>query len=101
MTITRVREGSATDTVANVTVTLAAAPANGDLLVALVSGPVTTVSSGWAKLTNITSTGNGALFWKVAGAGESATQQPCTTTALWVCVMREYNSSTGWAGSPA
>lgn len=79
-----------------ISATLPAAPTQGHLLVAWVAqnGAVTfTAQDGWTGLTVIAAADTGQFFWKVAGAGESATQTPCTSsgTGAYVCVVGEYD----------
>ncbi|HEY6019843.1 MAG TPA: hypothetical protein VIY48_08035 [Candidatus Paceibacterota bacterium] len=62
-------------------ITLAGAPASGNLLVALVSDKTSqpTASAGWNTMSRLIKSGDGyGIFWKIAGAGESATQTPCS-----------------------
>jgi hypothetical protein len=82
----------------NVTATLGAAPTQNNLLVAHVAQQATntfTPSAGWAALTEVTSTDEGLLLWKIAGAAEQAAQTPCVTSSAtrnWECIVAEYSS---------
>lgn len=75
--------------------TFSAAPSNGNLLVAFVSwyigNAVLTAGSGWTQLyTDATGTSGtmnrAAVFYKYAGASESATQTPSTTSTNAGCI---------------
>lgn len=92
-----VRFGSLTGTDTNPNVTLAGAPSLGDLVVCYVSWNSTAVpsSSGSANLlTEISSTDEAIMAWRIAGAGESATQQLVVlgTARAWVCHIGVYSS---------
>jgi epidermal growth factor receptor substrate 15 len=93
--------GSGNVSSSNPTVVLGAAPTQNNLLVAMVwsgslsGGSTQTANTGWTQLTvehpQVAVTG--ALYWKVAGASESATQVPATISGLtsdWAVVMAEY-----------
>lgn len=79
-------------------VTLDAAPAQGNVLVAFVFSTSTTAitGSGWTLGTSQgTGTGGstraGRMLWKIAGAGESATQTLAAGNASWAMVLAEYS----------
>ena len=76
-------------------VTFAGAPANGNLLVAMCFNPTgITANTGWTlRASDSSGTDFGAIFTKVAGASESATQQPISTGGITVgaIVMWELN----------
>lgn len=97
MAIAHVRSGTGSADNATVSVTLGAAPAEGNLLVAMVSfpsGAETLAATGtWTELTRVDPADKSALYWKVAGAGESATQSPALASdaKTWVCAMAEYS----------
>ncbi len=79
-------------------VTFDAAPTDGNLLVAMVSqqgAPTFTLQSGWIQMSVLTSSDRGGMFYKVAGVGESATQNPVDSSvdasgAPWAIVITEY-----------
>jgi hypothetical protein len=80
--------------------TLGTAPTQGNLLVAFVandSGASQTAANGYTQLTVVTNTDVAALYYKIAGASEPATQQPCTLSASrgWNCHVAEYSLSSG------
>jgi hypothetical protein len=80
-------------------ITLSQAPVQNNLLVAFVTIDTTTptlsAAAGWTKLTTQANTVNCALFWKVAGVGESATQQPASLSASddWIVIMTEFSGA--------
>lgn len=100
MSFTRVRDGThVSSTGTNVTVTFAAAPADGNLLVAMVgSASAQAVAAGWNALTAITNGDVSCLYWKIAGAGESASQICCTvgSNTSRTAGMAEYSTTNGW-----
>lgn len=67
----------------NDAITLGSAPVNGNLLVAMWFNPsVSSAGSGWTiQATNASGTDFGIIATKVAGAGESTTQQPMASTS--------------------
>lgn len=69
---------SAIAVAASASITLGAAPTNGNLLVAIFFDPTTQAAgAGWAiRANNSTGTDFGVVLTKTAGAGESATQTP-------------------------
>lgn len=78
-----------------ITVTLPAAPTDGNLLVAMVScaGSVTPTATGaWNKLTQIQSTDTGAIFWKLVPASDTAAQTLTSagTGSSWAVVVQEF-----------
>lgn len=78
------------------TATLGTAPTEGSILIAAVSqqGSNTwSAGSGWTMLTEATSSDEGAIFYKVAGASEGTSQTPGTTdntARIWTCIVAEY-----------
>lgn len=85
-------------------VTLGAAPTNGNLLVAFVMGVFASANTGWTLL--VTDSGGTStytqIYFKVAGASESATQQPIasgnSTTAITIYEISGGAAPTaGWA----
>lgn len=82
--------------------TFASAPNNGNLLYAILNTYPTTMvaASGWTQDVAYDSGGSHcAAFYKYAGASESATQSPITTTEqIWEMVMFEVSGVAGvWA----
>lgn len=65
-------------------ITLDAAPASGNLLIAIMFNATTTappaVTSGWTNLNNNSQLPDSTVCYKVAGGSETATQNPTTTT---------------------
>lgn len=100
MSFTRVRDGThVSSTATNVAVTFAAAPAQGNLLVAMVeSASAQAVAAGWNALTAITNGDVSCMYWKLCGAGESTSQICCTVTSNTsrVAVIAEYSTPNGW-----
>src|SRR5688500_14854507 len=93
-----VRAGTGSGASADPAVTLAAAPAQGNVLVAWVASASSsldtdTPASGWSALTGNENIDTSRLFYKVCGAGESATQQPVvlTTSNRWIMTLVEYS----------
>ena len=80
-------------------VTLGAAPTNGNLLVAFVysDSAVPAAASGWTAQANAgTGTWYNYIFTKTAGASESATQSPVTgSSGHWAIGMWEVNGQNG------
>jgi hypothetical protein len=80
-------------------ITLGAAPTAGNLLVALVSDipGAPSPATGWVQITAGGAAQDGwGILWKVAGAGESATQTPCSDTHSGTISMYEIsNAATG------
>jgi hypothetical protein len=70
-------------------VTFSPAPAEGDLVVIGVAvnstGRTFTAANGYSLLTKGSNGDEGIICWKIAGAGESGTQAPCTinTSVTW------------------
>lgn len=100
MAITRVREATGTGSSTTPQVVFASAPSAGDLIVVMTSFAVVasgTTNSGWTDWTgaSLFSTDVGAPYYKVAGAGESATQNPSTlvSSTSWTCVGRIYSGA--------
>ena len=103
MALAFVQSKPATDTgtTATIAVTMDAAPTQGNLLVAFVSQQGTlntlTAAGSWNALTPQTGSGDSAnLFWKVAGAGETAAQTVCTSsssTRAWAVAIAEYSGT--------
>lgn len=97
MSIGFVQKKSNTGLGTTVSAVMDAAPTEDNILVAMVAivGVVTTTAqSGWTRLTEVKSTNTGALYWKVAGTGESTTQTPVVSTAGptsdWIVFIAEY-----------
>lgn len=67
-------------------VVMGSAPTNGNLLVAIIMGnTVDSPGSGWSNFAHVTTSGPSldvhfAIYTKIAGAGESTTQQPMAST---------------------
>lgn len=81
-------------------VTLGAAPTNGNLLVAIIAGGVPSAGSGWsidARGDNGGST-ESRVFYKIAGSGESATQNPASATGNYGIVIFELSANASPAG---
>lgn len=79
-------------------VTLGSAPINGNFLVALVSDQATSPSpgAGWLSLGTASAAQDGyGVFIKLAGAGESATQTPCSDTHQGTITIFELNNAAG------
>lgn len=74
-------------------VTLASAPVNGNLLVAFICRGVPSANTGWEKFAT---DGGGStftsLFFKVAGAGESATQNPTGGASDYAITIFEFSA---------
>lgn len=73
-------------------VTLGAAPTNGNMLIAFVDNASSlTAGTGWTVLGQAVGTGIDFAFvaWKVAGAGESTTQTPVSAAAAGAIVIYE------------
>jgi hypothetical protein len=80
---------SAVSTAASASITLGAAPTNGNTLYAYVGNPVSNaIGSGWSSVVQETH-GTDWVTWvkKVAGAGESATQSPLTGSPTAAAIM--------------
>lgn len=81
----------------DVTATMNSTPTNGNLLVAMVSVNGTrtmNAQTGWTKLTEVTGTNTGGLYWKRAQAGETTLQYPVQhdgITDVWVIAIAEYS----------
>ena len=78
-------------------VTLGAAPASGNLLLAITTdlGVSETASAGWTKISFQSAANDGAgFFWKIAGASESATQTPLTTLGTGSLTVFEIANAT-------
>lgn len=73
----------------NASITLGAAPTNGNLLVAMsFNTPPPSPGTGWTQLAqNTTGTDYGTIFYKVAGAAESATQSPLSANETPGCMV--------------
>jgi hypothetical protein len=110
---TRIQGVGASGTSTTPQVTLGAGPTQGNLLIAWIAtngagtvGRTTiTAANGYAILTvslvSGVATDPCALAWKIAGAGESTTQNPGTTVSgPWSCRVVEYNNPNGWPVSP-
>src|SRR5688572_22391070 len=81
--------------------TFSPAPTNGNFLIAFVmlgntSGGFT-AASGWTKIDGPNT--QQAAFYKIAGAGESTSQSPCTwvTSRDWRCSIGEYSGADPYA----
>lgn len=89
---TIVQSGVTNTASAGCSVTLGAAPTNGNLLVAFTSASGAAPGTGWTSVaSNSGGTAFGLIATKVAGAGESTTQTPCTSTGAAGVVMWELN----------
>jgi hypothetical protein len=78
-------------------VTLGAAPTQGNLLLAITTdlGTSETASAGWTKISFTSAANDGSgFFWKVAGVSESATQTPLTGLSTGSCTIFELNNAT-------
>jgi hypothetical protein len=80
---------SGASTAASGSITLGAAPTNGNLLVAMCFNPTTaTAGTGWTNVANNSSgTDFAFIVTKVAGAGESATQTPISGSPANAAIM--------------
>lgn len=82
-------------------VTLGAAPTNGNFLVAFIADqaafPTVNAAGGWISLGTSAAAANddGAVFIKLAGAGESATQTPSTSAHQGVITIFELSNAAG------
>src|SRR4051812_16549567 len=96
----RVQSGSANGSSTGPSLTLGGAPAQGNILVAGVVTDVARTQTPAAGWNQIAGNGNHSAYWKQAGAGESASQAPCTLSAStnWAIVMAEYSGQV--ASSP-
>jgi hypothetical protein len=96
MSIAFVQAKTAVGTGQNVTVTMDSIPANGSLLVAMISVNGTrtmNAQTGWTKLTQVTSSDTGGLYWKKA-ASETTVQFPLqqdSAVDVWVIAIAEYS----------
>lgn len=97
MAIALVQKIAASGTSTTPGTTLPATPTPGSLLVAFVACGVATLSAGangYTKRTEVVTAGTrrGCFYDKIAGASESATQEPCTLGAsvVWACHVLEY-----------
>lgn len=78
-------------------VTLSAAPTQGNLLVAITTdlGTTEAAGSGWTKIIFTSAANDGAgFFWKVAGVSESATQTPLTALSTGSTTIFEIANAT-------
>jgi hypothetical protein len=78
--------------------TLGAAPTQGNLLVAAVASQnlrTMTATAGWTYINDPSAQARLGLFYKVAGASESATQAPCTFSGIadTVTAIHEYSGN--------
>lgn len=75
-------------------VTLSAAPTNGNLLVSFsTNGSSGVIGTGWTSIAVNNSVDFGTVAWKLAGAGESATQNPMNAAGSGVCSIFELNNA--------
>lgn len=98
---------------ANTTLTLDAAPTQGNLLVAIarwngnfISSVNATANSGagWTEIDAVLLDGitqGSWMAWKIAGASESATQTPFnSSSANRTVIVSEYSTTNGWDAAP-
>jgi hypothetical protein len=80
---------SGSDQAGNKGITLGSAPVNGNLLIAMSwNTPSPSAGSGWTQLfQNGSGTDYGTIFYKVAGAGESTTQNVLTANETPGCMV--------------
>ena len=77
-------------------ITLAVAPTQHNLLIALVADESTspTAAAGWTLITSASAAHDGyGILWKLAGAGESTTQTPCSDTHAGTITMFEISNA--------
>jgi hypothetical protein len=104
MSIARVQVDTDTGSGTVPTASLGSGPAEGSLLVCAVrydhaTGTIT-ARSGWTKICEAFSSRRTCLLYRIAGAGESATLNPCdfSSSAAWACSGVEYSGV--WRASP-
>ncbi len=91
----------------DIQLTLDAAPTVSNLLVATVavqSNPTLTTQTGWTLTDTNTTSDRGAMYYKIAGASESAIQNPAdsgndASTNPWAIIISEYVIAVGPVGS--
>jgi len=86
-------------------ITLDAAPGTGSLLVAIVFNATLTTppvaGGGWTAVQSDNNLPDHAVFFRITGAGESATQAPTSTTDGGCIVMYEFSGAAGVLGPAA